>query len=117
MTARPAVVPSGAQFTCHDCQRLSQAGTAPVLSYPTTLTSGVGPKSQSHEAVSATSSGSASGFHSLSAAGSSSTNRSYATWLTCITALGYARRSRRPSPLAGVLRLVLPYWPGGRSTL
>src|SRR3989442_15184119 len=57
--------------------------------------SGFGPKSQSHPAVSARTSGSASGRQEASAGGSSSTNRSYATWLTCIFNLWVSRQAVR----------------------
>src|SRR2546428_3460286 len=81
-TAAPAFAPAGAHPTCRVFQPVSQLGAAP--SKPTTASSGVGPKSQSHAAASARHSGSARGRQAASAAGSSSTNRSYATWLTCI---------------------------------
>src|SRR5881409_805556 len=57
--------------------------------------SGFGPKSQSHPAVSARTSGSASGRQEASAGGSSSTNRSYATWLTCIFNVWVSREAGR----------------------
>src|SRR5712691_5500896 len=57
--------------------------------------SGFGPKSQSHPAVSARTSGSASGRQEASAGGSSSTNRSYATWLTCMFIPWVSRQGAR----------------------
>ena len=70
-TVAPEVVPSGAHFIRRGDHMASQLGAAP--SQPTTATSGVGPNFQSHAAVSARVSGSASGRHSASAGGSSTT--------------------------------------------
>src|SRR5207249_1162259 len=93
VTAAPDDAPAGAQRTPRGFHAASHFGAAP--STPTTAMSGFGPKSQSHAAVSARTSGSASGRQEASAGGSSSTNRSYATWLTCIFNLWVSREAGR----------------------
>src|SRR6266550_2604706 len=92
-SATPDDAPPGANRTPRDFHAVSQPGAA--LSTPITAMSGFGPKSQSHAAVSARHSGSARGRHVASAGGSSSTKRSYATWLTCMFGSGIA--GGRPS--------------------
>src|SRR5713226_4107459 len=107
--AKRADAPPGAKRTPRGVYAVSQLGAA--LSTPITAMSGFGPKSQSHAAVSARHSGSARGRHVASAAGSSSTKRSYATWLTCMFWLwNSSRPSQRGVPSPGERGLVLRYY-------
>ena len=67
ITAELVVAPSGAHFIWRGDHDAIQSGALP--SCPTTPTTGVGPNSQSHVAISASVSGSARGRQSASAGG------------------------------------------------